>query len=264
MSTTLQRTSGRRGWLVGLAMLAAFQPASAQQKAFDVASVLVNKEPGRPGSTGTTMRVQSSGITFLEVSLMNCIAAAYGVTSYQIKGPGWLQTDWFDIVAKTAAPASRQQLMVMLQALLVDRFGLRLHRERAPIRAYALVADKRGPRLTPAADETGEKTPGTGAYRFGMTRAEKGWAFKSASMADLAEYLSNAGPIGVPVVDETKLAGRFDFTFALMPARAERNRDGGPTEYIDALAELGLTLHSRTIPMEILVVDHAERIPTPN
>jgi uncharacterized protein (TIGR03435 family) len=212
------------------------------------------------------MRIEPSGLTFLEVSLANCISAAYGVTSYQVTGPGWLRTDWFDIVTKTETPATRGELMAMLQTLLAERFALKVRREREPMRAYALVVDKRGPRLTAAADGSGDKTVGTGVYRFALARAETGWAFKSATMADFAEYLSNAGPIGVPVVDETKLTGRFDFIFPLNLARLERARDGGegPTSYRDALAELGLALQSRMIPLEMIAVEQVERVPTPN
>ena len=153
----------------------------------------------------------------------------------------------------------------MLRALLADRFGLKLRKEQKPMRGFALVVDGRdGPRLTAAADATGEKTVGRGVYPFGMSRTEKGWAFTSASMADFAEYLSNAGPIGVPVVDQTKLIGRFDFVFALMPLRERTVTDGGPTDYIDALAELGLKLQPRRVPMDAFIVDSASRTPTPN
>ena len=194
---------------------------------------------------------------------MNCIAAAYGVTSYQIKGPRWLRTDWFDIVATAGAPASRQELMTMLQTLLADRFALRIHRERTPMRAYALVVGPRGPRLAPTADPDGAKTTGAGVYPFGIARTDRGWVLTRASMADLADYLSNAGLIGVPVIDQTGLAGRFDFTFPLVVSRATAP-DTGPTAYIDALAPLGLALEARQVPLDIIVVDGANRLPTPN
>jgi uncharacterized protein (TIGR03435 family) len=263
MTRTQGQTSARHWLVVAVAAIALLQPTFAQQKSFDAASVRVNKEPGRPGTVGTTMRTQPSGITFLEVTLLNCISAAYGVTSYQIKGPDWIRTEAFDIVARSGAPASRQDLMNMLQTLLVERFKLRIHREKARMRAYALVVTKQGARLKPTADQSGEKTQGTGPYPFAMARADRGWTFTRASMADLAGYLSNAGPIGVPVIDETKLAGYFDFNFPLVVARREGD-NSGPTAYLDALAELGLTMDSRQIPVDVIVVDSAERNPAPN
>jgi uncharacterized protein (TIGR03435 family) len=264
MSTTVIAVT--RSISIAIAVFVAVRPLYAQQPVFETASVRVNKEPGRPGTAGTIMRIEPSGLTFLEVSLANCISAAYGVSGYQIKGPGWIRTEWFDIVAKAGKPAGRPELMAMLQTLLAERFALKVRREREPMRAYALVVDKRGARLSVAADSSGDKAVGTGVYRFGLTRAETGWAFKGASMSDFAEYLSNAGPIGVPVVDKTNVAGRFDFIFALNLARLERTKEGGegPTAYRDALAELGLALQTRKIPLDVITVDHAERVPTPN
>ena len=237
---------------------------AAQAPVFDVASIRRSGDPSKE----QTFRVTPTGINLESVSLLNCLEEAYGVTPHQISGPSWMRTDRFDIIARTSAPMTRGQMMARLQTLLADRFRLSLHREQRESRALTLVVAKGGPRLMKASgDGDGRREPAPGiALRFVNT-----------SMPELAHYLGRQGPVGAPVVDETNLAGRFDFVLTFVPpsgsgdhavrAMAEGKMalvEGGMTSYRDALAGVGLDLESRRMPIDVIVVDRAERVPTAN
>jgi uncharacterized protein (TIGR03435 family) len=235
-----------------------------QQPTFDVASVRLNLGAGAEGSTGMSMSTTPSGIAFMEVSLANVLEAAYDVTPSQIKGPGWIRSDRYDIVARTTGPASRDELMAMTRTLLTDRFRLVLHHEQQQLPVFALVPAKKGPNLTPS-------KPGLEARRSGTKR---GMSFQSWTMSDLARYLSRQGPIGRPVTDQTGLQGRFDFTLALdggfgkimkkVEGGKESLGDNELTLFTDTLEAVGLRLEGRRMPVDVLVVDRAEKIPTEN
>jgi len=253
--------TARRALWVGvlLAGLTRALDSAGQRPGFEVASIRPSQDGAR-----TSMIVSPSGITYTSVSLSNCLEAAYGVTPYQISGPRWLRTEQYDIAARAGGTTGHEQIMAMLQTLLADRFQLAFHRERKDLRVLGLVVAKSGPRLSPSDASRERSTAGVpGGIRF-----------QSASMPDLGQYLSRQGPIGVPVVDATGLAGRFDFDFLLLrgsskqPGEVEEGkrsiRDGGSTPFADALEDLGLKLEPRRLPMDILVVDRAQRIPTDN
>lgn len=255
---------------IGTLALAAVLTISttAASPSFETASVRPNSEAGKPGTRGTTVTVTPGGITFSEVSLLNCITEAYGVTSYQVQGPAWIRNDWFDIVARPAAPASREELMTMLQNLLADRFGLTLRREQKEFTVLALTVAKNGHRLTPTAESS---EPSVGGVKWDI---KWGMMFHGAPMSSLAAYLSRQGLLGYPVVDQTNLEGRFDFALDLMrlsAAGAEPIEDGkkalferGGAAFADALNDLGLRLERRKAPLDLLVVEHADRTPREN
>jgi uncharacterized protein (TIGR03435 family) len=93
--------------------------------------------------------------------------------------------------------------------------------------------------------------------------------FYNTSMPELARYLGRQGPVGAPVVDETTLAGRFNFLLTLVPGEVSPEDgkrmvlEGGVTRYIDALSSIGLRLGRRGA-VATIVVERAERVPTPN
>ena len=105
--------------------------------------------------------------------LKNLIQSAYRVKSYQVSGPAWLDSERFEIIAKLPEGASQEQVPEMLQKLLQERFGLKLHRETKELPIYALVVGKNGPKLEEVADAPGGPGPG-GAGPGGMMRIEPG------------------------------------------------------------------------------------------
>ena len=194
------------------------------------------------------------------VSLRSCIQWAYGVRGYQISGPTWLTLERYDIVAKTPSPAADDQLRLMLQMLLESRFKLALHREMKDLPVYRLVRGKGGPKLHTAAGEGNNSMRPVGG----------GLEFRNFSMAELAARLS-ARPFSVdrPVLDKTGINGLFDFTMKIADNDAELKRtlegmERGASDFALFLGQLGLKLQPQKGPVEILVIDRAEKVPIEN
>ena len=130
---------------------------------FEVASI----KPAPPQGGGRFMVMMRGGpgtpdpgqLTYANVSLRNILMNAYGVKTYQISGPGWLDTERFDLTAKIPKGATKEDLKVMLQSFLADRFKLTLHREQKELPIYALVVAKGGPKLKESAEEETPPSP---------------------------------------------------------------------------------------------------------
>lgn len=244
--------------LVGiiLALLAsAVRPLVAFQQRFDVASIKLHA----PGNPSDGMQVRADGIDYTRVTLFECIREAYHVAGFQITGAdrfgGAMLSNRYDIVGRTDKPAGKTDLMSMLQTLLAERFSLRFHRETKTLPVFLLVVDKKGPRLTSVADDV------PSSLRLGPDGA----TFKRTSMGSLAGFLSGLGSIQRPVLDRTSLSGVFDFRLSLSdrPADAAAPLDKRAvfawSSIREDLRDLGLKLDSSRAPVEMLVVDHAEK-----
>ncbi len=218
--------------------------------AFDVASVKADKS-----GTGVDRIKRSDGSWLIQnVSLKRLIGMAYGVAEgrdYLLHGPEWMDTENFDIVARFAPGASDSQVLLMLQRLLEERFQLKLHHESREFAVNALVVDKRGSKVVPAAHP--------GPYRFS---ARDGHAeAKSVSMAQFADRLSRE--IGRRVVDFTGLTGQFDFTLDWQPEKAEAPSER-PSIFAALPEQLGLKLEPRKVSLDVLVADSASKVPLEN
>jgi len=125
---------------------------------FDVASV----KPSPPGADLIENHLPSLNVergrnlNFSNIALRNLIMLAYGVGAKQVSGPEWL-TNRFDVIAKVPGDARKEQIPLMLQALLAERFGLALHQEQKMMQVYALEAAKGGPKMQDVPEgDTGE------------------------------------------------------------------------------------------------------------
>jgi uncharacterized protein (TIGR03435 family) len=253
-------------------LLCAAVSCSAQGKAaarptFDVASIRVNTNmKDRRGMSAT-----STGIQYLGVTLRACIATAYDVKEFQVTGPSWLQSDLYDINAKTDDPVTTEQIHLMLQSLLADRFKVTFHREQKELPVLALVVGKHGTKLQPAsADAAATGGPG-GGVRFDFKAGTM--MFEKTSLQSFAEYLSKFPAVGRPVVDHTELKGLYDFSLQLVddPSKstpADMKRALGDwsagSAILSQVETIGLKLEPSKAAVEVLVVDHAEKVPTEN
>ena len=214
----------------------------------------------------------------LKVVLME----AFKVKTYQIVGPSWLDEDCFEIVAKMPEGAATDRIPAMLQALLAERFKLVAHKEDRPRPVYALVVDKGGPKLKEANFRRGALQPGTVMFRAATdTRGFKG----AMTMTTLAHFLSRG--LDRPVQDFTGLEGKYDIDLAWAPDPGIDRPSPSAVSFIAATAasgdtrtelpaaptatlftaireSLGLKLEPRNAPVEMLVIDHVERVPTEN
>lgn len=231
--------------------------AASVAPAFEVASVKQDKAGGDRNSMATG----PAGINYSNVTLKACLRAAYGLKDYQILGPAWLNSDKYDIVAKAAGSTPDDQLYLMLQKLLADRFKLKIHRESKELPVYALVVvGKNGPKF--------HEAEGDGPPRRRLVNGSL--VFQSSPVSMLAEYLMRIPSIGRPVLDMTGLKGIYDMNVNLVEGDEELKSEAAMKLALErgiftALQEqLGLKLEPRRSVVDLLIVDQAERVPTEN
>ncbi len=221
---------------------------------FEVASVRPNTANDRIVTIdlGPGGRFAARGYT-----LKLLIQRAYGVMGWNISGgPGWLDTDRYDISAKAivAGNLTEARLRPMLQALLADRFKLRLHESSKEMAGYALVVARGGPKLKAAAD--GEEHPDT----FRLNSA--GLKGQGISMVDFARYVG--GKVGVVAVDRTGLKGVYDFDVQ-WPQPTDQDTSADPRDAMRQAVfgavedQLGLKFAAQKIPVRMLMIDSAEK-----
>jgi len=227
----------------------------------DVASV-----KALPGELhGGSFDVTPIGVSFHGYPLGFLIRWAYGLHAYQAfetAGPDWLEPGLgcvrFDIQAKADHPVPVEQLRLMLRTLLAERLKLSLHREMKNMTVVAILVAKGGPKLHSSEKEEMTLTPASEIFDF---------HFQGALLARLDEWLY--GFVPYLIVDETGLPGRYDFD--LNVGQYQDLAMPGPGGRIDltagvnkAIEPLGLKLQQRRRPVEVLVIDHAEKTPTEN
>ena len=293
----------------------------AQPAAFEVASVkAVDPDRGPMGQmfcivpcTGERLTVVGARVDIRYTSLEQLIARAYRIKPYQLSGPGWMQSQRFDIAAKMPDGVSKDRLPELIQALLAERFKLSIHRGSKEQPVFALVVGKNGAKLqeSPAeADAPIPEPPGSqplytsqgegrkladGGFvvpggEYGPMRGGRGpngglkIEFLKVTMPGLAEVL--APHVDRPVVDMTDLKGGYYLVSESRPPSGEGgSRKGGPPEadrkggdgadsgtrqdpfgeaLFRAIEKAGLKLEARKAPVEIIVVDRLEKMPTGN
>jgi uncharacterized protein (TIGR03435 family) len=243
--------------------------------AFEVASVKpaapVTAEDIRSGKVRLGATINGARYDVKLTSLTALLLTAFRLKPYELSGPDWIATQMFDVSAKIPEGASRDQVPEMLQALLVERFKLAVHRENKEQPVYALVVGKGGPKLKEAppgaAAPTKMSTGPNGSHHIEMTQTP------AALVTFLTPYL------GRPVLDMTELKGVYqvvldisqeDFRLASKPARPDPNRpadaasDPSGASFFASVEQLGLKLESRKAPIETIVIDHLEKTPTEN
>ncbi len=234
-----------------LLLLTIALPAGAQTQAFEVASV----KPNRSGSGTFSMNSGRGGrFTAINVTLEMLMTSAYDLQDFQITGgPKWQYSDRFDVEAKSVGDPGFEQLRPLLRTLLADRFRLKVHTEMKDISGYALVSGKNGPKLRLNAGAHGPQ----GSTGRGRITDQK------ISMLKFANQL--AAQLHQPVVDRTGLRGDYDFKLEWNPAADGIQPSESPSAPLfTALQEqLGLRLQSAKVPVEVLVIDYAEK-PTEN
>ena len=256
-----------------MAVRAQTQAEEKDPLVFDVASV--KPSAGCPPSCGLIRPTVGSGGYHVEgAQLRVLMTVAYTVTDRQIAGgPSWLGTDRFDIEAKAGKQRTTDELHVMLQHLLEERFQLKLRREERQQTVWNLVVAKEGSKLTPH-DPDDKNFPPIGQQ---MNKAPDGSLCpgingQNVRMDYLAFFLSRG--LDRTVLDKTGLPGRYDLKMQFLPDGAQLRGGGeggaGPTIspdcadlYSSLPKQLGLRLEAGKGPVPFLVVERAEK-PTEN
>jgi uncharacterized protein (TIGR03435 family) len=246
------RAAASAAVLLTLAIGASFAPrwiALAQTPAFEVASIRLHTGP----VMAVGMRPSGPNVTIEAMSLHNLIGYAYDLQPYQILGgPSWITADRYDIAAKAEGDAAlaATQIKQMTQTLLVDRFGLKFHRDTKEMPVYALVVGKNGPKLKESAPDA-EKLLTLGSAD-GHTRM----TVTKGDMAQLVGEFSNINGVDRPTVDKTGLTGAYDYQLDWSL------RDIGsdvPGIFTAIQEQLGLKFQPDKARIEVLVIDRAEK-----
>ena len=227
---------------------------------------------------------------------------AYNFKDYQYAAPAWMDKERYDVVAKVPPGITRDQFRVMLQNLLIDRFKITSHHEQREVTMYDLVVVKGGPKMKPSTVDpkaalagpgpggslhlerdadgfpaipagSGPMTLGTGANGQSVLVTNK------SSMEQLVDQLSSN--LNQPVIDKTELKGDWAFLLHYAAAGSAPNRnwtaassdapgvspldiDVAPTLFTALQSQLGLKLEQRKGPVDVLVIDYAEKTPIEN
>lgn len=212
--------------------------------AFEVASVKVNRSGPEAGSgffpTPGRLRVTNT-------TLQQLIQAAYHIKAGLLfRTTGWMESDRFDIDAKAAGNSNFDEDLVMLRALLADRFQLRFHRETRQFKTEALVVGRGGPKFQASTDQDQKEHVNIRATEI------------SGAAIPFGHFVSILGTqLGYPITNETGLSGKYDL--ALKYVRDDSPGVDGPTIFAALADQLGLKLETRTGPVEVFLIDSAVR-----
>jgi len=255
--------------IVAAGVAAAFVAIEARGESFEVATIRQNTS----GSQLAGLQRQPGGrLTVTNMSVRTLITFAYLINGYQIAGgPGWLDSDRFDIIAKIDGepgiimPGSLMpdRTQLAMRTLLADRFKLKLHKEQRPMDVFALVVSKPGaPGLKPSTSDCdalaeqarqGKATPPHGTT-CSILGSPGRISFDGFGMAQVANMLNTQA--GRMVVDRTNLAGKWQFVLTFAPEGAT---DSNAPSFFTALHEqIGLKLEPAKLPVEVTVIDAAE------
>ena len=260
----------KRGLWIALLASAAFSQSTNNPSTFDSADVHVSPPSKNPTMRGGALR--GGRFEVRTATMVDLISMAYGMEPDKILGgPNWLDWDRFDVLAK-APPTTQENLNLMLQNLLADRFKLVVHKDTKPMPAFALTAGKGKPKMKEGTNEASSSgqagcqgvpqnpAPGTVPYQVVSCHG-----ITMATFADVLRGFGYGSYLPDPVVDQTGLGGAWDFE--LKWTARNRLAQAGPDgiSLLDAVdKQLGLKLEAKKLPLPVLIVDSVNQKPTPN
>jgi uncharacterized protein (TIGR03435 family) len=261
--------------------------AQSNPPAFEVASVKVSTGSGGAYLTGGPGSTDPTQFTFVRASMGALLRRAYGVNSYQLSAPAGLPNAYFDIRAKVPPNTAEPQFAQMLQNLLIERFAMKVHHETQALPGYELIVAKSGLRMRTAEQTATPPASDIPVGRLPLTKDRAGdlelppgrnarlviqlsdgrfrQSGRMQTVADIVEMCQRE--LGRPVVDRSGLTGVYDFNIDFMRAPDDRSEplDDAALPFLTAFqSQLGLRLESKKVPVDIIVIDHVEKIPTEN
>jgi uncharacterized protein (TIGR03435 family) len=289
----------RTAWAFGVGLLAsttALAQAPEPKLEFEVASVKPFSVAQTDAPVTLGARIDGAQARLVGLTMRDLLAMAYRVKIYQLSGPEWITSERYDINAKMPAGVSPDKLPEMSQSLLGDRFGVKVHREKKEMSVYVLAMGKPPLRLKnsvidkDAPPPTSFSSTGTGSAQGVAINLGNGSSFSFAGgkfegkkvtapqIAGILERFSDR-----PVMDLTELKGTYDFEFNVspeetqtlmihaavaagvqLPPQALRLLEGGGNPIESGAEQLGLKIESRKMPVDVIVIDQIQKMPTEN
>jgi uncharacterized protein (TIGR03435 family) len=229
-----------------LATVLAISAQTPSAAKFEVASIHRHVDGGPNVSGGLT--AANGTYRAIRASLKYQIQFAYKIRDFQIfGGPAWLQSEWYDTVAKAAGLVTEDEMRPMVQSLLAERFQLRCHWEKKEQPIYELVLAKGGSKLRKSSPDASAGMRMTASIRVSLVDP-------AMTLDDLADWLSSAA--NHPVVNRTGLDGKYEID---LKYTTDQSITELPTLFTALQEQLGLRLESHRGPVHVLMIDHAER-----
>lgn len=264
---------------------------------FEVASVRLapppdGRSPARRSSGVPGPNNNDPGRFSARLDAMSLVLIAYDIPIYRLSEQSDLYLQKLDVEAKMPVDTTREQFNVMLQNLLADRLGLKVHWATRQIDMYALVVAKGAPKFKAAAPDSPQASddaskngnpdrvgsngfpippPGNGPWVGVAPDGKMGMRGHNETTAEMASAI---GPriLGSPLMDATGLTGKYDYTIFWSTTATDAVRRGtpatddpdGPSIFDAVQDQLGLKIEKRKGPVQMLVVDHIEKKPTEN
>ena len=218
---------------------------------------VVTIKPTPPDERSQGFQTRGSHIKLVRETVQSMIMFAYGIHPKQIAdAPDWVTSEAFNVdgIPDVEGEPSLPQFQLLIRQLLAERFGLQTHSGRRDLSYYALRVASGGPKLPRSASAEDESPDQTGnGGPSGQTMK-----YTNNSIGDFVlgmQYFTDR-----PIVDETKLGGRFDFTLAWMPdAMKVPENDAAPGLFTAMREQLGLELKPAKGPVEVMVVSAVSR-----
>jgi len=260
----LVRATNQTAWTIPEPPPAPMMAATAKP-AFTVATI----KPSRPDAPRGGYGFRGQDVTTTNVTVNWMIKLAYNMHARQIVGgPAWLDSAKYDTVGRPDTPGqpSRDQMKLMIQGLLADRFQLKFHIEKRELPVYAMVVLKTGAKITPSAGDP-NAFPGIG---FGQGPGVLSLVGRNTTLDGVANGLQS-NILDKPVVNQTGLTGRYDLLLRFTPDASQVANFGGlapgnaadpdspPDIFLAFQQQLGLKLESTKAFVDVIVIEKVER-----
>ena len=257
----LVKVSEAVSWTIPEAPKAIPMMAADAKPGFDVATI----KPSKPDAEGKGFIVDGRTFKTINTSLVDMLTFAYSLQQKQIVGADAFGDQKYDLegTPDVEGTPNSEQLRGMLQKLLADRFALKTHRDKKEMSAYVLTVAKTGNKMSKS-DADGNSLPGLFFQGLGVLNV------RNATMTDFAELMQSA-VLDRPVVDQTGLAGRWNFLLKWTPDDSQFGGMGAkvppPTDAANAPPalftampeQLGLRLDATKTQVPVLVVDSVSK-----
>lgn len=227
-------------------------------------------KPSMPGRPGKGFTVQGTNVITINTSLSDLLSMGYEIHPKQLASlPDWAESDKYDITIKADVPGlpNTTQYKTLIQKLAAERFQLKFHREKRDLAAYVISVTKTGSKVTPSAADP-NSLPGLGFQGLGRM------VVRNATLAEFAQVMQG-NVLDRPVVDQSGLNGRYDFTLNWTPDEFQFPGLRGPNApplpppppggqeapdlFTAIQQQLGLKLDSMKASVDVLVIDHSEK-----
>ncbi len=261
---TLARATPETAWAIPEPPPPPVRMAANANPAFEVATI----KPSDPASKGQIVTLRGTEVITTNTTVHDLINLAYWLHPKQLTGgPAWTESEKYDMTGKPDAPGQPNvdQMKMMIQKLLADRFQLKFHFEKRDLSAYAVTITKAGAKIIRSQDDP----KGLPGFYFGRTASGTTLTFRNSPMSQVTAVLQNF--LDKPVVDQSGLSEKYDFTltFTLDAAQAVRlggaplpaadNPDAAPDVFAAFQQQLGLKLESTKAPVDVMVIDKVEK-----